>query len=102
MLYFHNLLGVALIVCALAIANVRRMRAWAAFLGAAVLLVAVFFGVYPYWQVVDTRDDLLRVALIGAMLMLAGLERHREGKISRWVPGGAVDFRGCRAGLDCG
>jgi hypothetical protein len=82
--YFHNLLGVALVVCALGIATVRRARAWAAYLGAVVLLVAVFLGVYPYWQVVDTRDELLRVALIGAMLMLAGLERHREGRISRW------------------
>jgi hypothetical protein len=53
-----------------------------------VLLVAVFFGVYPYWQIVDARDVLLRVALIGVLLMLAGIERHREDKVrevGRWI-----------------
>lgn len=73
-----------MIACALGIAALRRVRAWAAFAGAVVLLVAVFFGVYPYWQISDTRDELLRVALTGALLMLAGVERHREDRISRW------------------
>ena len=30
--YFHNLIGVALILCVVGIAAVARMRAWAAFL----------------------------------------------------------------------
>ena len=90
--YIHNLLGAALILSAVGIGATRRMRAWAAFLGALALLAAVFFGAYPYWGVVDTRDELLRVSFIGAMLMLAGLEQHREGKISRWFRAGRWIF----------
>jgi hypothetical protein len=81
---FYTLICVALMLAGVAIAAVRRIRAWAAFVGAAVLLAATAGGVLPYRQVANTRDVLIRIALIGGLLMLAGLEWRREGHVSRW------------------
>ena len=81
---FYTLISVALMLAGAAIAAVPRIRAWVAFAGAAALVAATAGGVLPYREVANTRDVLIRIALIGALLMLAGLERRREGKISRW------------------
>jgi len=81
---FYTLICVALVAAGAAIAAVRRIRAWAAFASAAALLAAAAGGVLPYRQVANTRDVLIRIALIGGLLMLAGLESRRQGKISRW------------------
>ncbi|MGA3335371.1 MAG: hypothetical protein ABSC62_14545 [Terracidiphilus sp.] len=82
---FYTLICVALMLAGAAIAAVPRIRAWAAFAGATALVAATASGVLPYREVANTRDVLIRIALIGAMLVLAGLERRREGKISRWA-----------------
>jgi len=81
---FYTLICVALMLAGVAIAAVRRIRAWAAFVGAAILLAATAGGVLPYRQVANTRDVLIRIALVGGLLMLAGLEWRREGHVSRW------------------
>jgi len=81
---FYTLICVALVAAGAAIAAVRRIRAWAAFASAAALLAAAAGGVLPYRQVANTRDVLIRIALVGGLLMLAGLEWRREGHVSRW------------------
>jgi hypothetical protein len=81
---FYTLICVALVAAGAAIAAIRRIRAWAALVCAAALLAASAGGVLPYREVANTRDVLIRIALIGGLLMLAGLEQRREGKISRW------------------
>ncbi len=81
---FYTLNCLALTLAGVTIAAARRFRGWAAFACAAALLAATFGGVLPYRQVANTRDVLIRFALIGGLLMLAGLERRREGRVSRW------------------
>jgi MFS family permease len=78
------LAGAALAAVPAALAAVPGVRAWAALACAAVLVAATVGGVLPYREVANTRDVLIRIALIGALLMLASLERRRQGKISRW------------------
>jgi hypothetical protein len=80
----YTLISVALMLAGVAMAAVPRIRAWAAFAGAAALLASILGGVLPYREVANTRDVLIRIALIGGLLMLAGLEWRRPGKISRW------------------
>jgi hypothetical protein len=94
---FYTLICVALMLAGAAIAAVPRIRAWAAFAGAAALVAATAGGVLPYREVANTRDVLIRIALIGGLLMMAGLEldsiaRRREGKISRWFRAGRWMF----------
>jgi len=81
---FYTLISLALMLAGVAIVAVRRIRAWAAFAGAAALLAATAGGVLPYREVANTRDVLIRIALIGGLLMLAGIEFRRQGKITRW------------------
>jgi len=89
---FYTLICVALVAASAAIAAGRRIRAWAAFAGAATLVASIAGGVLPYREVANTRDVLIRVALIGGLLMLAGLEQRRPGKISRWFSVGRWVF----------
>lgn len=89
---FYTLISVALMLAGAAVASLRRFRAWAAFASAAILVVATLGGALPYREVANTRDVLIRIALIGALLMLAGLERDREGKITRWFRVGRRGF----------
>ena len=86
---FYTLICVALMLAGAAIAAVPRIRAWAALACAVALVAATAGGALPYREVANTRDVLIRIALIGGLLMLAGIEfgslaRRREGKISRW------------------
>jgi hypothetical protein len=86
---FYTLICVALMLAGAAIAAVPRIRAWAALACAAALVAATAGGALPYREVANTRDVLIRIALVGGLLMLAGIEfgslaRRREGKISRW------------------
>lgn len=81
---FYTLICVALVAVGVALAAGARIRAWAAFACAVALVAATTGDVLPYRVVANTRDVLIRIALIGGLLMLAGLEFRREGKISRW------------------
>ena len=81
---FYTLISAALMLAGAAVACLRKFRAWAAFACAAALVAATYGGVLPYREVANTRDLLIRIALIGALLMLAGLEFRRQGKITRW------------------
>jgi hypothetical protein len=81
---FYTLISVALMLAGVAIAALRKFRARAAFACAVALVAATLGGVLPYQEVANTRDILIRIALIGGLLMLAGLEQRREGKISQW------------------
>jgi hypothetical protein len=80
---FYTLISVALMLAGAAVV-VPRIRAWAALACAVALVAATAGGVLPYREVANTRDVLIRIALIGGLLMLAGLEFRRRGKISRW------------------
>ena len=81
---FYTLISVALMLAGAAVASLQKFRAWAAFACAAALVAAIYGGVLPYREVANTRDVLIRIALIGGLLMLAGLERDREAKVSEW------------------
>jgi hypothetical protein len=81
---FYTLISVALMLAGAAVASLQKFRAWAAFACAAALVAATYGGVLPYREVANTRDLLIRIALVGGLLMLAGLERDRQGKVSEW------------------
>ncbi|MGO8756766.1 MAG: hypothetical protein ACLQG3_01450 [Terracidiphilus sp.] len=89
---FHALTGAALIVAGVGIVAGRRVRAWALPVGAALLAATIAGGVFPYRDVAATRDGLARVALTGAMLMLASAERGGAGRVSRWFRAGRWIF----------
>ena len=76
-------LGLVLIAAGAGIFAARRTGAWALIVGAAALLASIAGGVFPYRDIAATRDLLLRIVLVGAMMMLAGIERHRGGQLSR-------------------
>jgi len=92
---FHVWAGVVLMVSALGIAAGRWVSKWALGLGAAALLGSIVGGAFPYWHVAESRDRLIRIAVVGAMLMLAGLELRRGGQPSRWFRAGRWMFAVC-------
>jgi hypothetical protein len=81
---FHALTGLALILAGAGVAIGRGARVWALIVGAAALLTTIASGVIPYRDIAGTRDLLIRIALIGAMLMLMGTARGRESRVSWW------------------
>jgi hypothetical protein len=92
LLSFHALAGAALIVAGAGVAAGRRARRWALILGAAALPASIAGNVFPYRQTVSVREGLIRIALIGALLMLAGLERQGGGVTGRWFRAGRRIF----------
>ena len=92
---FYTLISVALMLAGASVASLRKFRAWAALACAAALVAATLGGVLPYREVANTRDVLIRFALIGGLLMVAGLEWRREGKITRWFRVGRRVFAAC-------
>ena len=96
---FHVWVGVVLMAAGTGIAAGPRVRMWALPLGAVALLASLIGRVIPYSEIVDTRDQLIRIALIGAMMMLTGLKRRRDGRRAsawlRWFGVGRWMFTGC-------
>lgn len=88
----YTLLCVALMLAGAALAALRKFRARGAFACAAILATTILGSVLPYREVANTRDFLIRFALIGGLLMLAGLEFRCEGKASRWFSVGRRVF----------
>jgi TPR repeat protein len=80
---FQTFTGATLAVSAVGVAVFGRARGWAALAAAAALLLAARYGVYLYYEIAETRDFLIRIALAGALLMLAGLERSHENGSGR-------------------
>ena len=91
---FHTWIGALLIAAAIGIAFARRMRRWAAFAGAAALLAAAAVG-SPFPPVMAVHDTMIRLALIGALFMVAGREDKRDGGFSRWFRAGRLVFAVC-------
>jgi hypothetical protein len=87
--------GAALLACALGIAIPRRAHAWALISGAVIILSwATLFawGTDRAWRIWTMPATLRSVALVGAILMVAVLERRRGTGVSRWFQAGRFLF----------
>ena len=79
------LAGAALIAAAAGVAAGQKARRWASILGAAALMATIADGATPYRDVAAARDFAVRIALIGALPMLLGDARSKDGSASGWL-----------------